>query len=902
MTGFVFRNLTARFEAACLGTLRAIVIFAAVLHICPAIYAQSATELYSQAQKAQKLYDQGDPYRANPLFARAEQQFHEMGDQRHELAAKLGRLHADADHGKYKAVKAEIERDLTSPLVQNDPQLKIQALSLLGIIDLNIDTAAAASDWKQLLEAATATGDLKWENRARGELGIVAGLKGDVGTAGMTLLNAIATAEQIGDVGGAINFLVWLANGMSVNGMADGAVKRLDQATELASRHGYHQMPFQLSIARIRAIARLPEAERSKRIDDAKNLLSSNLRLAEDEKVYGAEIELLNQEGQLELQSGDASGAEQAFIRAASVARTAELPGLEAEAELHLVSVYLKMQQPQKAITRIRQAMEEVHGADEGYDLPLFVAAQADAEAALGHIRTADGLYERATTLLEGLLVNAPSSQVKSSMVNSFSRIYVAHFRLVWEQQHDPVRAFQIIESARGRVLLDSLRSPSRSPTSASLSPAEIRIAQLQRTLIDRRLTTAQEKQILDQLDDAYDHLSISEFDQTRREMAILRHPPLSLPGLVRLLGPHQVFVEYILDDNTSYALEVSSVGMQVHQLPASGQIAKLTNAYLKAAKTRGDKGPEARALYSALISPITAHGWDSLILVPDGSLHLLPFGALQDERGSYLAQRATVSIAPSAAVLAALRREPEIHTAKLFLGVAFNQVGADTAAFAKSRGLANIRGADIRPLQFSHEEVSEATAALGNGTILEGPVASESALKSEPLDQFRIIHLAAHGVGDELEPDRAAIVLNPGSSEEDGLWQAREIRHTRLNADTVVLSACETGTGRLQGEEGIMNLARAFLTAGAKSVVASLWDVDDRSTATLMENFYQHLAQGQSVALALRSSQMEFVKTYGEKADPYLWAGFEVIGDGARTIVTTTKQAELQTTRAHLR
>jgi CHAT domain-containing protein len=84
------------------------------------------------------------------------------------------------------------------------------------------------------------------------------------------------------------------------------------------------------------------------------------------------------------------------------------------------------------------------------------------------------------------------------------------------------------------------------------------------------------------------------------------------------------------------------------------------------------------------------------------------------------------------------------------------------------------------------------------------------------------------------------------------------------------------------------MNLARAFLTAGAKSVVASLWDVDDRSTATLMEGFYQHLTKGESIASALRSSQLEFINTYGEKASPYLWAGFEVIGDGARTIVTT--------------
>ncbi len=97
------------------------------------------------------------------------------------------------------------------------------------------------------------------------------------------------------------------------------------------------------------------------------------------------------------------------------------------------------------------------------------------------------------------------------------------------------------------------------------------------------------------------------------------------------------------------------------------------------------------------------------------------------------------------------------------------------------------------------------------------------------------------------------------------------------------------------------MNLARAFLTAGARNVVASLWDVDDRSTATLMEAFYEHLAGGASVTEALRLAQLDFIKTYAGKAAPYLWAGFEVIGDGTRRIVTT-RQTELQAKSSHIR
>jgi CHAT domain-containing protein len=184
----------------------------------------------------------------------------------------------------------------------------------------------------------------------------------------------------------------------------------------------------------------------------------------------------------------------------------------------------------------------------------------------------------------------------------------------------------------------------------------------------------------------------------------------------------------------------------------------------------------------------------------------------------------------------------------------------------------------------------------------LDGERASEAALKAQPLRDFRVIHIAAHGVSSEAEPDRAALVLAAGGNSEDGLWQAREIRQSRLNADVVVLSACETGTGRLAGQEGIMNLARAFLAAGAKSVVASLWAVEDRATATLMESFYGHLAAGLQVREALRQAQLDFIRDYGDKAQPYYWAGFEVIGDGTRRINFKTEKPDERGTRANLR
>ncbi|MFQ5777451.1 MAG: CHAT domain-containing protein [Terriglobia bacterium] len=122
-------------------------------------------------------------------------------------------------------------------------------------------------------------------------------------------------------------------------------------------------------------------------------------------------------------------------------------------------------------------------------------------------------------------------------------------------------------------------------------------------------------------------------------------------------------------------------------------------------------------------------------------------------------------------------------------------------------------------------------------------------------------------------------------ASGEDGLLQAREISALRLNADLVILSACDTGAGRLQGAEGIANLVRSFLFAGARSVLASLWSADDIATAALIKQFYGHLAKKQDKGSPLRCAKIDLLKKYGDQALPYYWAGFTLQGEGGSTL-----------------
>ena len=129
-------------------------------------------------------------------------------------------------------------------------------------------------------------------------------------------------------------------------------------------------------------------------------------------------------------------------------------------------------------------------------------------------------------------------------------------------------------------------------------------------------------------------------------------------------------------------------------------------------------------------------------------------------------------------------------------------------------------------------------------------------------------------------------MIFRPDPPQDDGLLEPREILALHLNADLVVLSACDTAVGHLQGEEGIENLARAFLIAGSESVVSTLWPIDDTYSLFLMKHFYTHLRDGATEAQALRLSQMDLLNKFGKDTPAADWAAFTLLGDGDRLML----------------
>ena len=287
---------------------------------------------------------------------------------------------------------------------------------------------------------------------------------------------------------------------------------------------------------------------------------------------------------------------------------------------------------------------------------------------------------------------------------------------------------------------------------------------------------------------------------------------------------------------------------------------------------------------------------------MPDDVLFYLPFEALvaaQDgedpydfDSATFLLERYAVSYASAASLLEPSSRERErAPRALLALGNPSFARGTDAAepsgtlAAAASYGSQVLRDDGLLPLPYSEDEVRSIANVVGRSVsqVAVGADASE-ALFNEQASDYRILHLATHFMSDDRQPlySKLALASAPGSND-DGYLQVYEVLSKKLRAELVVLSACNTGLGRLQRGEGLLGATRAFLYAGVPSMVVSLWSVEDRATAAIMERFYVHLKGGLEKRQALRRAKLDYLQSVsGEKKDPFYWAPFILMGDSS--------------------
>jgi CHAT domain-containing protein len=273
---------------------------------------------------------------------------------------------------------------------------------------------------------------------------------------------------------------------------------------------------------------------------------------------------------------------------------------------------------------------------------------------------------------------------------------------------------------------------------------------------------------------------------------------------------------------------------------------------------------PAGDALYSMLIAPVARHipAGASVRIVADGSLHGLNFETLPVPGGDrrYWIEEVTLAIAPSLGLLASAPAPRPAAERSLLL------VGDPTP-----------RLREFPRLGYAQVEMTAVSRHFEARHVFryEGDRASPAEYVAARPERFSVIHFTAHGAANRTSPLDSAVIL-AGPPGADKLY-ARDVAERRLGADLVTISACRSAGDRAFAGEGLIGFSWAFLRAGARQVIAGLWDVDDRSTARLMDSLYAGLGRGDGAVEALRAAKLALMREGGHVARPYYWGAFEL-------------------------
>ena len=627
-------------------------------------------------------------------------------------------------------------------------------------------------------------------------------------------------------------------------------------------------------------------------LDQAERLLRQ--ALAEEEAVdpYVA-VELRLGLGRIHLLRSDRAGAKAWFERALGQSEKGSIGGvILADCLLELADLARLERDWPAAEASYRRALSAETTPDPiGPQAARILHGLGTVERARGRDAEAVGLFARAVGALEGMRGRTGNSDEARSLFDSqYYGVYHDHAeQLIRLGRVD--EAYDVLELSRARSLLallserDLLLDDEIPP---ALEQARRRIdAEYQRTHEDwLRLEPAKDGEKARSLSLRLTNLRqqqatiAAKVRDASPRLADARYPdPMSAADIRASLEPGTLLIAYSVGEEATvlFALGSAASGDALDAVVIPMGQAELGRR-LEGWRREIEKGvprpafyTEARALYDLLLRPMDARvrAAKRLLISPSGSLHALPFAALM-RQGQYLAEWKPVAIVPSGTLHArAVQSRKGRPPACMLVGFADPQRPA----------------ADRSRLPESRREVEAVAGVCPKHVLHVGDAATEERAKRLP-KQACYVHFACHAIVSERLPLDSGLVLQAGSRDarsagDDGLLQAWEIyERVRVDAELVTLSACDSGSGKQLGGEGLMGLARAFQYAGARSVVASLWSVSDRSTVELMRTFYEGLSRGLAKDEALRRAQVTAIRNHGVGSRPLRWAGFQLFGD----------------------
>ncbi len=418
--------------------------------------------------------------------------------------------------------------------------------------------------------------------------------------------------------------------------------------------------------------------------------------------------------------------------------------------------------------------------------------------------------------------------------------------------------AFAYVERAKARALVDLLASQ-KNISVHSGEPEQIKTTLAQIDKAENNLAVV--AQVADKENQNKSRAVVLALKKDLQEKApeLAALVTVATPATAEIqskLTPEETLLEYYSTGKNWYVFILTSGSITAQKLPIT-DLERNIETLRKAITAHNSSGYSqyTQSLYRQLFAPI-APGVKTkkLIIVPHGALHYLPFSALSDGK-EYLIDRFSLRILPSASVLSFLQARKKTRSG--------------TALILGNPNLGDLKYA----LKFAQDEALTIGKILPQSKVLLRTDATETNLKTYG-SQYSFIHLAVHGTFDMDKPLNSALLLAK-DKDNDGILRVGDLYNLSLNADLVTLSACETALGKVATGDDVVGFTRGFLYAGARSLISSLWQVDDQATRDLMVNFYTNLSK-MSKDEALRQAQIK-VKT--QYPHPYYWAAFLLTG-----------------------
>ena len=606
-----------------------------------------------------------------------------------------------------------------------------------------------------------------------------------------------------------------------------------------------------------------------------------------------------------------------------------------------MARVYQQQGKVEQARAYYQTALKTFRALSDQVNLSATLYALGSLELKQGQLNRAEDYLRQSIEVTEEIRRASTSSDLTAAFSATVYERYEKYIECLMRQSEAlparnlAVRAFETSEVSRARSLAELLKATETNPVAGldpELAAEEKALRQLLRVKEDQKVALLGRAYKKEELDALEVELARLEAEYKRVNDTIRARYPAYAQITKPAAWDLRRIQEQVIDDDQTLLLEYSLGSEQSHVWAVTRDSIKSYNLSSRALindavqkvykllvalpgpNTANELTPAIQELSRMVLSPVAAElNKGRIIIVADGALHYIPFQILSKPSTGNEPLVASYEIinTPSASILGELRKEAtQRQPAKVLAafgapvfepnpaqrkGTTGGEQSVAMQAMEIARWHHALRDIElngdsfdpsvIKPLFYANSELAYLREAASSGEtfIASGETATREKLLSTDLTQYAILHFATHGLLDPKRPENSGLVLstfNSAGQAQNGFVGLQDIYGLRAPVDLVVLSACQTALGKDVRGEGLLGLTRGFMYAGASSVVASLWKVDDEATAELMRQFYINMLQkGMTPAGALRAAQNN-IRQRPEWQAPYYWAGFTLQGE----------------------